>query len=428
MRSALLLALCVAFFGCSAGAEQEESTEAAVASPELALSNALAEHCSGSEIHRIERQAPDGRHFSYGYRFKAPTGRDAPVLVFLPGGPGAGSMDAPPDFLPEGWGYLLTDPRGVGCNTLAETPSGAASSAFFTTKNVADDVIAAIRDRKLDTYVLFGVSYGTALGTTVIHTIEKANDPKPRAVVLEGVLGRAFGKDFVGGEYLEQWDRVRRSLPADVLTELETRPKPFGLDSLQWSRALMELLPVSPTFVASNLGALSQQRSDVTPETRKEIVALFRESGSAPPLTAPGEVELYRQIACREIMDTVPASDLDVVFSKGNLVRNSAEEGTKCAGLKVETPYDSAKLQFKTPVYYFIGQDDVATPAFQGEYHFAKHEGPATKIVSTGAGHNSLELNQEPCARAVMTSIGGGGTDLDAVLATCPLRVEVARK
>jgi hypothetical protein len=73
---------------------------------------------------------------------------------------------------------------------------GSLSGRLFSTREIAGDTIAAIADRRLTHYILFGISYRTALGTTVAHEIEARGLPPPDAVVLEGVLGRAFGADF----------------------------------------------------------------------------------------------------------------------------------------------------------------------------------------------------------------------------------------
>jgi hypothetical protein len=161
---------------------------------------------------------------------------------------------------------------------------------------------------------------------------------------------------------------------------------------------------------------------------RAGALQFLKEKGDTVQLSSPNEIALYRYIACREIMDTVPANDMDIVFQAGHLVRNRAEEGTKCAGLHVTNPYDSAKLQFAAKTYYFLGENDVATPPWQGVYHYEHHEGSAVKVVTSKGGHNSLRFNQDGCASNVMQSIANGAADLDAVLATCPLPVTVEKK
>ncbi|WP_177233556.1 alpha/beta fold hydrolase [Stigmatella erecta] len=347
------------------------------------------------------------------------------MLVFLPGGPGGSSTDSPPAFIPAEWGYLLTDPRGVGCNTLAEFPDDALAAEFYRTSEIAADTVAAIQTLGPQRYVLFGVSYGTLLGTTVAASLQEQGVSPPQAVVLEGVLGRAFPPDFAGAEFIRQWERIRPGLPADVLTELDTQPSPYGLSPEEWSRILISLMPVSPTVTAQALRGLS---SSVTPDpaTREATVQGLKKLAS--PEEDPAADLLYRWVACREITNTTPENQLDVVFSMGRLVRNSAEEGTLCRELSVTTPFDSAAWQFAAPVYYFIGEDDVSTPAWQGNYAYSNHQGKATRIITATGGHNSLRLNQMSCAPQVMASIAAGAADLIPVLATCPLQAQVDSK
>jgi hypothetical protein len=396
--------------------------------PELAISAMLPAQCAGPEIVRIERpvasSAPTMGRFSYGFRFRPPMTQGAPVLVFLPGGPGMTSTDQAPSMIPEGWGYLLTDPRGTGCNTLAALPAPDVSSAFFRTEEIAGDVIAAIKDRGLDPYLLYGISWGTELGTFVAHDLETAGGTPPIAVVLEGVLGRAFGADFGGAGWIAQWGMLQSSLRPDVLTELDTSAAPYGLPDDVWGRALMTILDAGPDLDTMLLDALSTSNAD---SVRSQALGLVKSLG-ARQLTDPQSVELYRQTVCRELADTSPADDLDVVFSQGQLVRNVAENGTKCAGLHVTTPYDSAQLQFAAKLYDFIGSNDPATEPWQGDYHFEHHQGRATRVITSGGGHESLQLNQAPCAPAVLASIAAGGADLQQVLLSCPHPVHADEK
>lgn len=400
---------------------------------ELPLASNLPAVCQDSEIFRLKRPiSSDGLAtgiFSYGFRFKAPTREGAPVLVFLPGGPGGTSIDDPPAFVPSGWGYLLTDPRGVGCNSLAALPPPDVSSAFFRTQEIAADVIAAIRYQKLDNYILFGVSYGTLLATTVAHGLELNKVAPPKAVVLEGVLGRIFGNgdgDFQGAQYIVQWDRIRKVLPKDVLTDLDLNDAPFGIEAEGWARVLTALLPRGPAEAAILIAALSvTQPEDVRHNAHKQILGL----SSIHPHAEPGAIELYRQVVCREISDTTPTSDLDVAFVRGRLVRNFAEEGSKCGGLRVTSPYDSAQLPYMAKTFYFIGDSDVATPAVsQGAYHFEHHQGHAIRVITVNGGHNSLRFNQGSCAPSVMESIDAGGADLAFILKGCPSAVQVDEK
>src|SRR5262249_11934214 len=67
---------------------------------ELAIAATLPAQCTGPEIFRVDRAVatndPSMGHYAYGFRFKPPTAAGAPVLVYLPGGPGITSIDEVP--------------------------------------------------------------------------------------------------------------------------------------------------------------------------------------------------------------------------------------------------------------------------------------------------------------------------------------------
>jgi len=96
MKSTLLL---VALSACLTPTDDVPACGDKCDGQDLEVARDLPEVCSSSEVIRIPRPVWDGNTsdtFSYGFRFKAPTTPGAPVLVYLPGGPGQGSMDTRP--------------------------------------------------------------------------------------------------------------------------------------------------------------------------------------------------------------------------------------------------------------------------------------------------------------------------------------------
>jgi hypothetical protein len=188
-----------------------------------------------------------------------------------------------------------------------------------------------------------------------------------------------------------------------------------------WSRVLDQVLLGGTAIVSSGFAALSSGNP-----LHDDALAAFHMYADTPELADPASVELYRQIACRELDDSAPSNDLDPVFTAGQLVRNSEGEGTKCGDIHVTSPYDSAGFQFATRAYYFVGAVDVATPPWQAAYHLEHHHGPAVQVTTQEGGHLSLQLDQQLCASDVLDSIASGGDDLSLVLAaTCPLPIEI---
>jgi len=398
--------------------------------PEMAAAPMLPAHCSSEEVRWIPRPAstddPTLGRFSYRFRYRPARAPGAPVLVFLPGGPGLTSTETPPSFIPPDWGYLLTDPRGTGCNSLKEVPYGRQARGFFQTRELAGDVVAALGALSGQSYVLFGTSYGSMVGQTVAALMEERG-LVARAVVLEGVFGRAFAPgEFVMAAYIDEWDRLRTSLPDDVRAELAGGTTPYGLDVPTWSRALIAMLPESPAATLQRLASLSPR---LTPDRAARVAVLdgIRQRGAESPIP-PGQRELRRQIACREIADSSPGSGLDVVLMSGLLVRNVSDEGTLCGDLRLTTPFDAAAIGYAAPVYYFVGEDDVAAPPWQGAYAFEQHQRRATRVTVRGGSHRALTGDLGSCAGALMASIAAGGVDLAQALAACPATVQVDAK
>jgi pimeloyl-ACP methyl ester carboxylesterase len=395
-------------------------------SPQIELAAVLPAQCTGNELFRVTRPVvmgePSYGTWSYGYRFKPPTKANAPVLVYIPGGPGEPSTGAVPDILPDGWGYLLTDPRGVGCNTLAAVPPDDVAAKFFTTAEVSGDVAGAVADRGLSSYLVYGISYGSMAAENTAHLIEEEGIVPPVAVVVEGVIGRDYESHYMGEDKIALWEKSRPGIPQAVLNQLDTAAAPYGLQPDEWGRALFMVLCGGPDIVQLVFQGLSN------PLTQDDIVAQLKTLAALPPLD-PSVIALYFNIACHEWTDQMSpdGEEDDPLFEHGQLVRNPAIGGG-CNGMKLTSPFDSAKLQFTSRLYAFVGDNDVSTPPWQGDYLYQNHQGPQMRITTIGGGHASLSVNQSTCTLAVLQSIAQGGSDLRAVLATCPSPVTVDQK
>ena len=157
------------------------------------------------------------------------------TVIILPGGPGDTTISPTLAFryldMPASWNTVLTDPRGAGCNVGPPLST-------FSTDTLARDIVTVIKTLRLTDYLIYGVSYGTIEATVLENLIEA--DPsvaKPRAVVLEGCIGRAresYQEYFQGFTY--EWDRVKRSVlrPATV-SLFAAPPYPMGLSSSDWA-------------------------------------------------------------------------------------------------------------------------------------------------------------------------------------------------
>ncbi len=113
------------------------------------------------------------------------------TIVYLPGRPGGSSSgdlasDHASKLYPKNTQRLLIDPRGTGMNLSW----GAKHPELLSSKDTANDVVEVLRKEQLTNYILWGSSYGTVVGTMLAAKIQELEIPHPKAVVLEGTLGK----------------------------------------------------------------------------------------------------------------------------------------------------------------------------------------------------------------------------------------------
>lgn len=167
-------------------------------------------HCPTETVERIQVSAPkksksDFREFAYRFqKFWDPAA--GPTILYIPGGPGEGSINERSlkdkslamqlmfgrMGFPKNSPIIFTYPRGVGCNRGFLFQPTEISSRHF-----ADDILAMIKATGLNNYIIYGVSYGTQLATMVASRAASREAPSPRALVLAGTIGNEAVAAFV---------------------------------------------------------------------------------------------------------------------------------------------------------------------------------------------------------------------------------------
>lgn len=384
----------------------------ALLAPLTALSAEKSRYCTASAAKQIDRPVypgEPGRKETFRYTYSRGQGGDEgfPLVVVLPGGPGQGAIPMPLA-LPAGAPVLRIDPRGVGCNDDPALPAEALRSDYAAT-----DVIAAIQAERPGSYILYGASYGTLLATHVAAQIEAAGLPPPKAIVLEGVLGRAFRK----GEYMEgalqRWAEVREQLSPELRAELSRNPLPFGRSAHEWAAYIASLLYVGVPAGAEVDNAVEQLGRMNNPAQRPFVEKRIAANAGAP---AADRLRVFREITCREIANDMRDLQFDYDLLQGNLV---PRDTGFCDGIRFEQAFDAAAHPIRTPIYYFSGALDPATPPVQARYHFAHQTKAARTFVSLkNGGHLPLSLNMGDCNSGVWQAIAKGA-DLRPALQSC---------
>jgi len=398
--------------GCSTGSDSGAQSDSAARPPAPAAGSVCARSRTG--VTTIERPIFPDRADSptFGYSFKVYPGTDpnAPTVIYLPGGPGGSSIseERGPEYVPEAYTIVQTDPRGVGCNAAKTVDHY--SDEFYETEWFASDVLAIVQRLRLTNYLLYGVSYGSLLATVTASKAEAEGITPPVAVVLEGVVGKTFDQESEVEEMFQsEWRALRDRLPEDVRTELLSTPPPLGLSADDWGGAISTMLSVGTfrrpySFGEELLLALSAQASSQDREGLRKWVARY----GGPPFDEFG-MRLHDLVACHEVVET---DFVSLSLRDGELVASS----TYCTDVPLDRAYAARDWPITKPIYYFSGKRDPNTPSWQAQAHFdAEVTAPRELVSVPDAGHQPLALNLEDCAAPLWAAMAGGKGLKDAL-------------
>ncbi len=295
-----------------------------------------------------------------------------PTIVYLPGGPGATSIGT-------NWGVnfntLYIDPRGTGCNygSNLDFPEN-----LMNTYQHVLDVYEILKHLNLENYILYGKSYGTVVATQLAHVLKNIKE-KPKAVILEGVVGKAYrGADSwtanfagVANKFLNQ--------NTDIQSFFRSVPRPLDYESGFWANYLTLAFDQWGQY-RSNLSRLIQHVNGGTldPDVLRYFSdehRYYQESKISLPIELeeePGDYVMY-SIGCREIGEQTCGNRFLLDFANGEVVTVSTNflfSPTKYSGIQMDMPYDSMNYEIPFPLYYFQGDLDPATNIEGALYHF----------------------------------------------------------
>ena len=348
----------------------------------------------------------------------------APYLVIIPGGPGGTSMRTNAVKYPSGFNLVLTDPRTIGCNS--DNPKEAFASV--STETLALDIANSIAGIGIKDFVIYGQSYGTQVATVLTEMLEKRN-LKPRALVLEGVVG-GVEENFLTG-YNAVLERLLLSLTPDIAESIRSinpgQKDQLGYPPKLWAVFFLQMLgigksdPNAPPLLYKLLLEGFSRPSVVNGEILLKYMLAGIEKDSKA--SNPEDDAFFLKIACTESYTNIPS---DYLLS-GGLILPDPHSKNKCQGYQRSHPYDPSNHRIYTPIWYFQGTEDPATPLEGAIYHFESQTfAERTFIKFIGAGHAATAA-APLCAQALWKMIldGRSFTSIDGI---CELPVEVEQK
>lgn len=413
-QAALAAALCFHLPACVIDASSEPDAPDVARPPAPAAGSVCVTAPTG--VMTIERpmfpEYADSPTFGYSFKVHPGTDPDAPTVIYLPGGPGQGSISAERNLglVPAAYTLIETDPRGVGCNAPASAEHY--PDEFYQTTLFAGDVLAIVEHLQLDDYILYGVSYGTVLATVTASMAEAEGIEAPRALVLEGIVGQKFEDGEVEEPYQLEWRAIRDRLPESIRAQLMTEPLPLGLSAEEWGAGITTTLSLGMLQLQGTVaeGLLSNLAPEATEEQRAALRETLLQLGHSD-IGAFGQ-RLHDVVACHEITET---NFRAFKLENGELVRTEAY----CTSDAVDLPYFAEEWPVTAPIYYFNGTNDPNTPMWQAQAHYEAQTSTERHFVAiSGGGHNPLIFNLDDCKSDIWAAIDAGA-GFDEAMGRC---------
>lgn len=329
---------------------------------------------------------------TFTYSLKSPKSEQNPLVVYFGGGPSSPTIGSDPFPIPPEFGLLRFDYPGVGKNEAL------VSCGSWTAQRIARIVVRILRSYSPTNYVIYGVSYGTVPATITTALIERDSFVvRPRVLMLESVIGRAYRPGEVIVSFQEQWRQVLKAVPLSVHKKLQETTGEGGCtpESLgAWAEYALS--------IGAGPGHRHLAEEMLLAFDSNNTVLGFCAPVASPVLTASAR-KAYQELVCREINSTAPEHVSS--FRMLNLGLKP-RAGNVCEVSEVAHPYDSAIWQLeRTPIAYFIGLRDPATPATHAHYHSANQRATARILLEvTEAGHNPLSVTLADCAEDLFRS------------------------
>jgi pimeloyl-ACP methyl ester carboxylesterase len=373
----------------------------------------------------------DSPKFEFKFQVVGNLQPDELVIIHLPGGPGSSSIDnySIPAIkesmissgMPGDVPWIMIDPRTVGCNQGSEIifPDNSLTSHYL-----AMDVVALIKELKLQKYIIHGHSYGSQSATHLAHLAPIYGAAAPHALVLSGVMGRgeANGSYSIPNQMIMEWELLKKRLNQDAL-DILSQEKPLGIEADLWGSFIKSALYRGYFWYKSEWRhPYAEYLELLNNEVGHEELRRFLQKERIPyPQGSIGDfsTRLYSKVTCHEYSP----DDGYVIFQNGTLVFDA--EDNPCEGEAFDRPYDSALLLTEAPIYYFAGENDPAAPYEGALYHFENQtRAQRNFVILPKGGHNRLGLIFSDCKEKIWQAIYSQ-KDLDTVLPSCGAKAEL---
>lgn len=319
-----------------------------------------------------------------------------PSYIFVDGGPGQNTHGLP-DATDGKFNEIRFDQRGLGCSA-PESYDTYKDPTLYSTENTVLDMDQIRKAYGIQTWSIYGVSYGTVPATQYGSKFSNHTT----SIVLEGVVGKPDllhrwsyksskinhilqGLSLVDRQAFTQLMNEKSEDTALVLSFL------FGGYFYQ-DLGLRELRGLMPYIVS-----YGQIQREILKQARENSKKNQKESLNKPP-QQPGGIDenvmgiIYcRELQYREKGKTTLNYSHDVGFFEDSANSSANSEACETLGVRAtdERPYKIENFPIQNNVYYFQGSHDGATLALGARQHWkAVPQGKSFFMLAQKGGHN----------------------------------------
>lgn len=378
----------------------------------IGMANDSQNLCEGESIHTllmpINHHDKNMGQFKYHYRHEVINYEsDAPTIVFIPGGPGQGSVKTfDPEMLPfstllKEFNFVTFDPREVGCNEYGTNVLG---DKVITTEQYTFDIMTILNHLNIKNYVIWGVSYGAVVAT---YIGEKSDflQIQPRGIILEGTMSHREHSSKLGLNFREIYEAYCKVNP-HFKENLGKPPFSEWFNRSEWRDILYSLLSVGyeqSNYVFGMVNAIERVSPDELNDLKGFLDAINADVKKEQEDVQNESHRFSNLILVRELFE--PSLEIPFLDEKSDLVFKDCKEGDDDAYealleqinlFKVTTDfhgYDSKEHQIREGinVFYFHGALDPIIPLEDSWRHFSSQKSLSKFYFPLQmGGHNPL--------------------------------------
>ena len=353
---------------------------------------------AGREMKSIEMPI-DGKVAKLFYANYPASAKSKGTVIVLGGGPAMPWIErGRPTIIPKDYDVIIVDYPGIGANAQSQFFTSSKSSAY-TLNAAAMSVKEIVRQNGLKNYMLMGHSYGTAVATGATNMIE--NDPRverPRALLLEGTLGRSFRPGKSSSEPHEQEagfintsKRALALLSNEDRQQFQQKIKAIASNKpaheIAMAQYMYHQLSQGASATSAMIRELNKMPNDQILSCAKTFLKMDDEQQKLNPLSSANALKNVTRSACEMIQPSKGATTFPL-FEGLVSKESSLLKVCQCASSKDAGIYDAAKFPIKkTPIFYISGDSDPNTPSWQLDYHKKQMTAPSATYGIADGGH-----------------------------------------